>query len=371
VRGRCLRFLQYSDANHIQGYGLDVKINGTAARLMLDTGAGGILIDRKIADKARVSQIVQNNIHGLCDRGPAGGYIGSADSIEIGDLQFNDCRVEVMNSGSVIGRDGLIGGDVFAQFLVDIDSPDGKFRLSQLPPRPDEATPQAALDTGANPELNFHDRYVAPEMQSVYIQDVVLPEDMVTVLTHREIANQEIETFKKQRAAQEERIEMEQSKGTADMQAELARSKVGISIKKNNADARTAEAGGEAEYIRQTGTAKGAEVEAIGLARAKGFRAQVEALGPNATALVNVIAELAEGRAKFVPDILVTGGSNGGGALEGLAATAMRFLAADAAGRTASNGGDDEKVPTKPDLPPSSTTTAPKLGTRPIIPPKP
>jgi hypothetical protein len=164
------------------------------------------------------------------------------------------------------------------------------------------------------------------ETRGVYIQDVVFPDDLVAVLTHREIANQEIETFKKQRAAQDERIEMEQAKGTADMQADLARSKVGISIKKNNADARVAEAGGEAEFIRQTGTAKGAEVEAVGLARAKGFQAQVNALGPNATALVNVIAALAEGKAKFVPDILVTGGGNGGGALDGLAATAMRFL---------------------------------------------
>jgi hypothetical protein len=43
-------------------------------------------------------------------------------------------------------------------------------------------------------------------------------------------------------------------------------------------------------------------------------------------ALVNVIASLSEGRAKFVPDILVTGGGNGGGALDGLAATAMRFF---------------------------------------------
>jgi len=81
------------------------------------------------------------------------------------------------------------------------------------------------------------------ETKGVYIQDVVLPEDLVTVLTHREIANQEIETFKKQRAAQDERIEMEQAKGTADMQADLARSKVGISIKRNNAEARTAEGG--------------------------------------------------------------------------------------------------------------------------------
>jgi SPFH domain / Band 7 family len=164
------------------------------------------------------------------------------------------------------------------------------------------------------------------ETRGVYIQDVILPEDMVTVLTHREIANQEIETFKKQKAAQDQRIEMEQAKGTADMQAELARSKVGVDIKKNNAGARVAEAGGEAEYIRQTGTAKGAEVEAIGLARARGYRAQVEALGSNATAIVNVVGALAEGKAKFVPDVLVTGGSNGNGAIDGLAAAVMRLL---------------------------------------------
>src|SRR5215510_6615695 len=174
------------------------------------------------------------------------------------------------------------------------------------------------------------------ETKGVYIQDVIFPEDMVTVLTHREIANQEIETFKKQKAAQDQRIEMEQAKGTADMQADLARSKVGVNIKKNNADARVAEATGEAEYIRQTGTAKGAEVEAIGLARARGYRAQVEALGSNATAIVNVVAALAEGKAKFVPDVLVAGGGNGNGALEGLAATAMRLLGAGNGGPGAS-----------------------------------
>jgi SPFH domain / Band 7 family len=163
------------------------------------------------------------------------------------------------------------------------------------------------------------------ETKGVYIQDVILPEDMVTVLTHREVANQEIETFKKQKAAQDQRIEMEQAKGTADMQADLARSKVGVDIKKNNADARVAEAVGEAEYIRQTGTARGAEVEAVGLARARGYRAQVEALGSNATAVVNVVTALAEGKAKFVPDVLVAGG-NGNGAIDGLAATAMRFF---------------------------------------------
>ncbi|HEU4400739.1 MAG TPA: SPFH domain-containing protein, partial [Candidatus Polarisedimenticolia bacterium] len=127
------------------------------------------------------------------------------------------------------------------------------------------------------------------ETKGVYIQDVILPEDLVKVLTQREIANQEIETFKKQRSAQEERISMEHSKGTAEMQAELAKSKVGVEIKTNNAAARSKEGSGEAEYIRLTGTARGAEVEAVGLARAKGYQAQVAALGSTATALVNVI----------------------------------------------------------------------------------
>ncbi len=118
-----------------------------------------------------------------------------------------------------------------------------------------------------------------------------------------------------------------------------------MNIKKNNADARVAEATGEAAYIRQTGTARGAEVEAVGLARARGYRAQVEALGSNATAIVNVVAALAEGKAKFVPDVLVTGGGNGGGALDGLAATAMRFFGP---GNGGSGTGTSTKLPLAP-----------------------
>ena len=118
---------------------------------------------------------------------------------------------------------------------------------------------------------------------------------------------------------------MEQAKGTADMQAELAKSKVGIEIKSNNSNARKAEGDGEAYYIRETGSARGAEVEAVGLARAKGFEAQVRALGANATVLVNSINALAEKNIRFVPEVLVNSG-NASGAVEGLAAAAMRLL---------------------------------------------
>ncbi len=197
------------------------------------------------------------------------------------------------------------------------------------------------------------------ETRGVYIQDVVLPQDLVKVLTQREIANQEIETYRKQRASQEERIAMENAKGTAEMQADLAKSKVGVDIKTNNANARTEEARGEAEYIRQTGTAKGAEVEAVGLARARGYEAQVRALGSNATALVNVITALADGSSKFVPDILVTSGSNGGGALDGLAATAMKYLGGNGGGKALSAGQPAEPAAGAPSKVPVVPTPAP------------
>jgi uncharacterized membrane protein YqiK len=194
------------------------------------------------------------------------------------------------------------------------------------------------------------------ETRGVYIQDVVLPQDLVKVLTQREIANQEIETYRKQRASQEERIAMENAKGTAEMQADLAKSKVGVDIKTNNANARTEEARGEAEFIRQTGTAKGAEVEAVGLARARGYEAQVRALGSSATALVNVITALADGSTKFVPDILVASGSNGGGALDGLAATAMRYLGGNG-GKGIAEGSPSEPKSSLPPISPGAPTT--------------
>jgi hypothetical protein len=160
------------------------------------------------------------------------------------------------------------------------------------------------------------------ETRGVYIQDVVLPAELVLVLTQREIAHQEIETYKKQRLAEEQRIEMEQAKGQADMQALLARSKVGVDIKSNDARSRKAEAEGEAFFVEHTGAARGAEVRAVGLARAEGFQAQVAALGPQATALLNVATALAEANVKLVPDVLVAG--TGGGLVEGFVASLLQ-----------------------------------------------
>ena len=149
---------------------------------------------------------------------------------------------------------------------------------------------------------------------------------MVTVLTQREVAHQEVETFKMQRQAQDQRIETEKARGTADMQVDLAKAKVGVDIQTNRTEARMKEAQGEAAYIEQTGTARGAEVRAVGLANAEAYQKQVEALGKGPTALVNAIKALAVGNSAFVPKILVVGGGSNQGVLESLAALLMDKL---------------------------------------------
>ncbi|MBS1823849.1 MAG: hypothetical protein JST93_00890 [Acidobacteria bacterium] len=160
------------------------------------------------------------------------------------------------------------------------------------------------------------------ETPGVYIQDVVFPQDMVEVLTRREIAKQEVATFEQQRMAQEQRIKTEQARGTADMQADLAKSKVGVDIRQNNANARKAEADGESFYIERTGAAKGAEVRAVGLARAEGYEAQVKAFGgTTATMVVNAIEALSKSQVPIMPNILVT---SGGSTFEALAAAMLQ-----------------------------------------------
>jgi regulator of protease activity HflC (stomatin/prohibitin superfamily) len=185
------------------------------------------------------------------------------------------------------------------------------------------------------------------ETKGVYIQDVVFPPELVVVLTQREIANQEKATFEEQQRAQTSRVEMEKAKGTADMQAQLATAQVGVQIKANEAEARENEGKGEAAFVELTGRAEATKVQAIGLAEAKatealglaravGFEAQKEALGGGATALVAVANAVAEGHITVVPEVLVTGGGAGGGPLDGLAATLMRYLSN---GGSTSNGG--------------------------------
>jgi uncharacterized membrane protein YqiK len=179
------------------------------------------------------------------------------------------------------------------------------------------------------------------ETKGVYIQDVVLPDALVEVLSARELAVQQRQTFAREQEAQHARIDVEKAKGTADAQLGLARAQVDVEVQKNNAAARTAEAEGQANFTRMTGEAEAARTQAIGvaqaraieaqgLARAVGYEAQTEALGSGATAVVAIAQAVSEGQVTVVPEVLVTGGN--GGSLDGLAASLMKTLAGGGTG---------------------------------------
>jgi len=173
---------------HMRGVGLYVFVNRQKSRLLLDTGAGGILLNRGMAERAGVTKLTETHIGGIGDQGSKPGYVAVARSISIGDLEFKNCPVRVIDTRTVLGEDGLIGADVFEHFLVDIDFPYEKFRLRELPKRPDEAEQEVSLNAGEgggddNPDdatgdpqkaaaskrairSGPQDRYIAPEMKS-------------------------------------------------------------------------------------------------------------------------------------------------------------------------------------------------------------
>ncbi len=132
------------DATHVRAYGLEVKLNDRTARLQIDTGAGGLLISRSVAEHAGLQAFSRTEVGGIGDQGSKAGYTAYVNSIRIGSLEFQDCTVRVVDSKNVMEEtDGLIGMDVFSQFLVTLDYPMRKLQLSPLPPRPGEATQKA------------------------------------------------------------------------------------------------------------------------------------------------------------------------------------------------------------------------------------
>jgi predicted aspartyl protease len=165
----------YGDAKTPQGMiaaGLDVLINGKRKRLEIDTGASGLLLSRSVARAAGLVPELETTAEGFGDQGPASAYVTHVDSIRIGGMEFRNCMVRVLEKRSVLGTDGLIGTDVFRDFVVTLDTPGRELRLGPLPMRSDDpAAKPLTLETSQQAAApvsvaeSARDRYVAPEMK--------------------------------------------------------------------------------------------------------------------------------------------------------------------------------------------------------------
>lgn len=93
--------------------------------LLLDTGASGISLSPKAAERAGLAILGSeaNEAKGFGDDRAQEEYNYVASEVRIGEIQFADYPVSVFRSAKSPDYDGLIGADVFRRFLVTIDFP--------------------------------------------------------------------------------------------------------------------------------------------------------------------------------------------------------------------------------------------------------
>ena len=135
--------------NRIRAYGVDVSINGHPVKLVLDTGASGILLSHAGAAAAGLTRLATATIRGFGNNTrPTGGFRGLAEHVRIGPLEYRDAIVNVADRDIPDVEDGLIGADVFSDFLVTIDFAARRLLLKPFPNyRPGDTDPYDAAVT--------------------------------------------------------------------------------------------------------------------------------------------------------------------------------------------------------------------------------
>jgi len=131
--------------------------SGKPLRLLLDTGASGILLHPQTARQGGVRPMTPHKIEGIGDEGLRPAHFGWAERIQIGPLEFRDCIVSLTEKKLSPDFDGVIGTDVFWRYLIKIVFPEYRMELSPLPGGQGLLSPDG-------PSLSEIDRCNCPEL---------------------------------------------------------------------------------------------------------------------------------------------------------------------------------------------------------------
>ena len=142
------------DATRFTGVGLEFRIaRQRPLRLLFDTGASGILLKQSAIDKAGLDHLGKDQAWGVGDKGPKDMFASVAPTCEIGSLKFKTCVIGALAGKASFGNeDGLIGADVFSDYIVQIDFQKRLMHLKPLPSRP--------------PDPQGYDRVIPPDEKS-------------------------------------------------------------------------------------------------------------------------------------------------------------------------------------------------------------
>ena len=138
------------------GVGLRVRLNDArTVRLRLDTGAPGISISVKAAEKAGLEILGDKSfdVHGIGDKKPQDAFAYLAPTVGIGDLRFTDVPVAAFQAAKSDDYDGLIGTDIFDLFQVSIDFQ--KMRLDLAPWADGQPDADEAIDASGTLPAGF------------------------------------------------------------------------------------------------------------------------------------------------------------------------------------------------------------------------
>lgn len=166
------------------------------------------------------------------------------------------------------------------------------------------------------------------------IGDITPPAELMKTLTDRKIAQEEEKTFTTQIEAQKVRQKLESETALANMQNEIVSAEQSVMIAGKKADAYVKDAEGNAKAVELNATAQAkavklsAEAEAykkenvgeaegkailsIGTATAESYKLQVGAMGADNFSQLRITEEIGRGHIKIIPEVLITGGENGG-----------------------------------------------------------
>jgi tetratricopeptide (TPR) repeat protein len=152
-----------------RGFGVRVQINGKyTVTLLLDTGASGIAISPRAAEKAGLIRLgdAAAEAKGIGDGKSQDEFSYLASEVRAGDVAFADYPVSAFRSAKDDDSDGLIGADVFRQFIVALDFPNAEIRLEPRAEGPQSGSdPVDAADTpapGFHRVFRFSDHLVVP-----------------------------------------------------------------------------------------------------------------------------------------------------------------------------------------------------------------
>jgi predicted aspartyl protease len=142
-----------SGATHMRTFGLEVLVNGKPARLVLDTGAAGIVLSHPAAERVGLTRVADATVRGIGDNAKlTGGFRAIAQRFQIGGVEYRDAVISVADQSFIGIEDGLIGSNVLGEFLITLDFAAGKMRLDPL--------------AGYHPGDQFGDRTVSPQMEN-------------------------------------------------------------------------------------------------------------------------------------------------------------------------------------------------------------